>query len=78
LREDPFAAILAARSALQKSEKFVMKTVEGAFGGVAPGSENQLLLGDGEEEELQQEGGEVDGEALHAATTGAVKVYPAD
>ncbi|WIA19492.1 hypothetical protein OEZ85_004103 [Tetradesmus obliquus] len=68
LREDPFAAILQARSALQKSEKFVMKTVEGAFGGVAPGSENQLLLGDGEEEEQQQGGGEIDeAEALLAS-----------
>jgi hypothetical protein len=47
-----------------------MKTVEGAFGGVVPGSENQLLLGDGEEEAQQQQGGgEIDGELSHAAVT---------
>jgi hypothetical protein len=34
-----------------------------------PGSENQLLLGDGEEEEQQQGSGEIDGESAHAAAT---------
>jgi hypothetical protein len=47
---------------------FAMNTVEGAFGGVVPGSENQLLLGDGEEEQ-QQQGGEMDGESPYAAVT---------
>jgi hypothetical protein len=51
LREDPFAAILAARNALQTSEKFVLKSVEGAYGGLVPGCDNQLLLGDEDGEE---------------------------
>lgn len=63
LREDPFAAILAAKTALQQSEKFVMKSLEGAYGSVVPGSDNQLLLGD--EEEQQPGAPEVDGECIH-------------
>eukprot|EP00775_Hariotina_reticulata_P009363 gene9363-9526_t len=38
------------RNALQKSEKFVLKSVEGAYGGSVPGSDNQLLLADDDEE----------------------------
>eukprot|EP00879_Flechtneria_rotunda_P006982 GHRR01007329.1.p1 GENE.GHRR01007329.1~~GHRR01007329.1.p1 ORF type:complete len:284 (+),score=150.69 GHRR01007329.1:951-1802(+) len=64
LREDPFAAILTARCALQKSDKFVLRVVEGAFGGTTPGAENQLLLGDeGQQEqgmEQQEEANEVE------------------
>lgn len=61
MREDPFAAILAARSALQASEKFVLKSVEGAYGGTLPNAGNQMLLADGDADEpsssLHQRGG---------------------
>jgi hypothetical protein len=60
LREDPFAAILAARSALQASDKFVLKSVEGVYGGTLPSAGNQMLL----EDEPSQGGpaAEIDGE----------------
>ncbi|KAF8058931.1 SERPINI1 [Scenedesmus sp. PABB004] len=48
LREDPFAAILAARASLANSEKFVLKSTA-AYGGTEPGCANQLLLGDDDE-----------------------------
>jgi hypothetical protein len=62
LREDPFAAILAARSALQASDKFVLKSVEGVYGGTVPSAGNQMLL----EDEPAQGGPapEIDGEQL--------------
>eukprot|EP00878_Enallax_costatus_P002059 GHUV01002225.1.p1 GENE.GHUV01002225.1~~GHUV01002225.1.p1 ORF type:complete len:225 (+),score=123.85 GHUV01002225.1:2155-2829(+) len=56
VREDPFAAILAARSALQRNEKFVVKNLEGAHGGTDPGSGNQLLLGDDADDDAAQPG----------------------
>ena len=60
LREDPFAAILAARSALQTSDKFVLRNVEGVYGGTVPAAGNQMLL---EDEPRADEGAaEVDGE----------------
>jgi hypothetical protein len=59
MREDPFAAILAARSALQTSDKFVLKSVEGAYGGTVPSAGNQMLL---EEEQQYNGAADVDGE----------------
>jgi len=56
LREDPFAAILAARSALQSSEKFVLKNVEGVYGGTVPTAGNQLLLADQDTEAVEVDG----------------------
>lgn len=70
LREDPFAAILAARSALQSSEKFVLKSVEGAYGGTLPDAGNQMLLGGDDDDDVEQKhqqhaaaAAEVDGES---------------
>lgn len=56
LREDPFAAILAARSALQSSEKFVLKNVEGVYGGTVPAAGNQLLLAEQDTEAVEVDG----------------------
>lgn len=68
VREDPFAAILAARSALQHSEKFVMKSLEVAHGGAVPDSGNQLLLGDDGDGEVTTGGphmtADMDGESM--------------
>jgi hypothetical protein len=50
LREDPFAAMLAAKAALEKDAEFRFRGVEGAHGGYSGGEANQQLLVDDEPE----------------------------
>jgi hypothetical protein len=60
LREDPFAAMLAARTAVHNNDKFIVKTSEGAHGGYDVAAGNQQLLADEVEEEVAapaQDGG---------------------
>eukprot|EP00877_Chromochloris_zofingiensis_P009822 jgi/Chrzof1/5093/Cz15g11060.t1 len=66
LREDPFAAVLAAKASLQHSDKFILKEAERPHGGMQAIAANQQLLLE-EEEEPQPDEPVDDADALLAS-----------